>query len=192
MVVPDKKRLLYISWLTLFGMSAMGILLIFFVQKQDVAVALLGRERYYLQVVSGLFFGSLSALLGVLLIRGKNFKGVRSFLEDMIGDMNLSVTQIVVYSACLSIGEEMLFRAGIQPIINIWPAAFLFVLLHGYINPANLNLTVYGFFLVLIGAGFGYLFKFLGLFSSVTAHFIYDVSMFCVLKYAYQRRAVMK
>ncbi|MFN8297906.1 MAG: CPBP family intramembrane glutamic endopeptidase [Chitinophagales bacterium] len=192
MVVPDKKRLLYISWLTLFGMSAMGILLIYFVQKQDVEIVLAGRKSYYTQVLSGLFFGSLASLLGVILIRGKHFKGVRSFLEDMIGDMNPSLTQIIVYAGCLSVGEEMLFRAGIQPIINIWPAAFLFVLLHGYINPANLNLTIYGFFLVLIGAGLGYLFRYLGLFSAITAHFVYDVTMFCVLKYAYQRRAVIR
>ena len=40
------------------------------------------------------------------------------------------------------------------------------------------------FFLIVICSGFGYLFNFFGLASSCTAHFVYDVAMFGVLKYA--------
>lgn len=198
MVVPDKKRLLYLSWLTLFGMSAIGILIIHYWQQRSVQAVLLGREpffveighkKYFLQVVAGLFFGSLSSLLAIFLINGKFFSSVRKFFEHLIGDMNPSLAEIVFYSFCAAVGEEVLFRAGLQPIINIWPAAIVFVLLHGYITPYNINLTFYGVFLVVICAGFGYLFKFFGLFSSITAHFLYDVAMFSLLKYSYQKKA---
>ena len=184
MVVPDKKRLQYLSWLTLLGMSALGILLIHYVQHRDVSDTLtIGRKNYYLQSISGLFFGSLAALLAVALINGKRFKSVRSFFEELMHDMAPSVTNIVFYSLCASVGEEVLFRAGVQPLIGIWPAAILFVLLHGYINPMNLSLSIYGVFLIIICSGFGYLFKFFGLGSCVVAHFVYDVAMFSVLKY---------
>lgn len=185
MVVPDKKRLNYFSWLTLFGMSAIGFMLITYLQRADVQTICMGRKSLFLQITAGLFFGSLSSLLAVVLLNGKYFKSVRHFFEHLMQDINPSVTNIVFYSLCASIGEEILFRAGVQPLIGIWPAAFLFVLLHGYINPANLHLTVYGFFLVVICTGFGYLFKFFGLTASILAHFIYDVSMFSVLKYSY-------
>lgn len=186
MVVPDKKRLNYFSWLTLFGMSAIGFMLITYIQKADVQTLCMGRKSLFLQITAGLFFGSLASLLAVVLLNGKYFNTVRSFFEHLMRDINPSVSNIVFYSVCASVGEEVLFRAGIQPLIGIWPAAFLFVLLHGYINPANLHLSVYGFFLVVICAGFGYLFKFFGLTGSIIAHFIYDVSMFSVLKYSYQ------
>lgn len=192
MVIPDKRRLRYLSWLTLFGMSAIGIVLISYLQKREVQPVLLGGRRYYLQMLTGLFFGSLSALLALLLIRGKNFRGVRTFFEDLIGDINPSFFNILFYSFCASVGEEILFRAGVQPLIGIWPASLLFVLLHGYLNPYNINLTIYGVFLIVICAGFGYLFKFFGLTSSMIAHFIYDISMFCVLKYAYEKRTVAR
>ncbi len=187
MVVPDKKRLYYLSWLTLGGMSAIGIVLIHYLQKRDVSDTLTGGKNYYLQVIAGLFFGSLSALLAVALINGKRFKSVRTFFEELLQDINPSFVNILFYSFCAGVGEEILFRAGIQPLIGIWPAAMLFVFLHGYINPAKINLTIYGAFLIVICAGFGYLFKFFGLLSSVIAHFIYDVSMFCVLKYSIRR-----
>lgn len=192
MVIPDKRRLLYLSWLTLFGMSAIGILLISFFQNREVQPVLLGGKRPYLQFLTGLFFGSLAALLGLILIRGKNFRSVRTFFEDLIGDINPSFLNILVYSLCASVGEEVLFRAGVQPLIGIWPAAIIFVLLHGYINPYNISLSIYGFFLVVICAGFGYLFKFFGLTSSIIAHFIYDISVFCVLKYAYKKRVAVR
>lgn len=187
MVVPDKKRLQYLSWLTLLGMSAIGVLLINYLQNRVAEQVLVGGKAYYIQGLSGVFFGSLSALLAVALINGKRFKSVRVFFQHLMQDMNPSLVNILFYSFCASVGEEILFRAGIQPIIGIWPAAILFVLLHGYINPANINLTIYGSVLIIICAGFGYLFRYFGLLSAVTAHFVYDVAMFTVLKYAYQK-----
>lgn len=188
MVIPDKKRLQYLSWLTLLGMSAIGVLLISYLQQREVEPVLLGGKPYYLQILVGLFFGSLSALLAVALLNEKRFNGVRSFFEELMQEINPSLFNIVLYSLCASVGEEILFRAGIQPLIGIWPAAVLFVFLHGYIHPANMNLSIYGFFLIIICAGFGYAFKFFGLTSSVVAHFVYDVAMFCVLKYSYRKR----
>jgi CAAX protease family protein len=184
MVVPDKKRLQYFSWLTLLGMSAIGILLITYLQKKDVQQVLLGGKPYYAQVLTGFSFGTLSSLLAIVLIRGKKFKSVRSFFENLMRELNPSFLNILFYSFCAGIGEEVLFRAGLQPLIGIWPTSVLFVLLHGYITPANINLSIYGFFLIVICSGFGYLFNFLGLTSSCTAHFVYDVAMFGVLKYA--------
>jgi hypothetical protein len=184
MAVPNKTRLQYLSWLTLFGMSAIGVLLINYFQTKPAEEVLLGGKPYYFQVLMGIFFGSFSALLGALLIRGKHFKGVRTFFEAMIGDINPSFAQILFYSFCAGVGEEVLFRAGVQPIIGIWPTALLFVLLHGYINPSQLSVTIYGLFLVIICAGFGYLFKYFGLISAILAHIVYDIAMFSLLKYA--------
>jgi hypothetical protein len=186
MVIPDKKRLQYFSWLTLLGMSAMGILLINFVQKRGVQSVLLGGKPYYLQIIAGLFFGSISGILALLLVRGKKFKSLRSFFETLMLELNPSFLNILFYSFCAGVGEEVLFRAGIQPLIGIWPASMLFVFLHGYINPSNISLSIYGLFLIIICSGFGYLFKFFGLTSVISAHFVYDVAMFSALRYAHR------
>lgn len=188
MVVPGKKRLFYLSWLTLFGMSAMGVLLIIYVQKKDVSETLLGNKSPYLQTAAGIFFGSLSSLLAIALVNGRRFRAVRTFFEEMIHEIDPPFLHIVFYSVCAGIGEEILFRAGIQPLVGIWPTAFIFVLLHGYIHPYNLNLSIYGLFLVVISAGFGYLFKYFGLTAAVLSHIIYDITMFTVLKAAGKRQ----
>jgi hypothetical protein len=188
-LLPDKKRLFYLSWLTLGGMSAIGILLINYLQHRDVSDTLTGGPKnYYLQTVTGLFFGSLAALLGLAFINVKRFKNVRTFFEGLVGEINPSLLHIFFYSFCAGVGEEILFRAGVQPLIGIWPAAMLFVFLHGYLNPTNMNMTIYGTFLIIVSAGFGYLFKYFGLLSSVIAHIIYDIAIFSVLKYSGRRR----
>ncbi|MBP7388889.1 MAG: CPBP family intramembrane metalloprotease [Chitinophagales bacterium] len=201
MIAPDNKRLQYLSWLTLFGMSAIGVLLIEYFQERSIKSVLLGYEPYYhhvghkkyfLQAAAGLFYGSFAAVLAVILIQIKRFRNVRIFFEETIGDINPSLLNILFYSFCASVGEEVLFRAGIQPIVGIWPAAIVFVLLHGYINPSNLNLSIYGLFLIVVCAGFGYLFRYFGLLAAVTAHLIYDVTMFCALKYAYKKGKIQQ
>ena len=186
MVIPGKKRLFYLSVLTLFGMSAIGMLLIHYAQDKGITATLLGGRAYYLQMLAGLFFGSLAALLALLLIKGKRFKSVRTLFENLLHEINPTVANVLFYSFCASVGEEVLFRAGVQPLIGIWPTAFLFIFLHGYINPYNMNLTIYGVLLIVICAGFGYLFKFFGLAASALAHFVYDVAMFSLLKYSYE------
>ncbi len=170
-------------------MSAIGVLLINYLQERGVRNVLLGGKKYYLQVLVGLFFGSLSALLAVALLNDRRFRGVRSFFEELMQEINPSLFEIIFYSFCAAVGEEVLFRAGLQPLLGIWPVAVLFVFLHGYIHPAKISLTIYGLFLIIISAGFGYMFKFFGLASSVVAHFVYDVAMFSVLKFSYRTRA---
>lgn len=169
-------------------MGGLGYLLITYVQKKDINLILTGGKRLYIQLLIGVFYGTFSSLLAVALIKSKQFVNTRLFFENFVHQIKPSFLSILFYSICAGIGEEILFRAGVQPIIGLWPAAIVFVLLHGYINPYNINLTLYGIFLVAIAAGFGYLFKFFGLISSVVAHIVYDVSMFSLLKYSVQPR----
>lgn len=166
--------------------GAPDIKMISYRAPKEVLTVLTGGKSQYVQLLIGLFFGSFSALLAVLLVHSPKFKDTRHFFEQLIGQMNPSIINIVFFSFCAGVGEELLFRGGIQPLIGIWWTSVIFVLLHGYIHPSNLNLTVYGLFLVIICSGFGYLFKFFGLTSAVVAHFIYDVSMFAVLKYSFR------
>ncbi len=184
MKAPIKTRIFYLSCITLFGMGAVGILLIKFLQKQDPYTVLSGEKDYGRQIISGLVYGLIVSGWAIALLYNPWFKGIRSFFTKLVQDIQPTFLNILFYSFCAGVGEEILFRAGIQPLIGIWPASLLFVFFHGYINPTNMNLTVYGIFLVVVCSGFGYLFKFFGIGSSITAHFVYDVAMFSLLRYS--------
>ena len=60
----------------------------------------------------------------------------------------------------------------------------IFIVLHGYLNPNDLELSLYGIVMVGVSAGIGYLLVVWGIYASITAHFIFDLIMFLYLKYA--------
>lgn len=186
-MVATRHKLFYLSLLTLIGMSLVGVLIVVFLQGEAWQYIFLQGKPLFIQILTGIFYGSLSSLLAIALVNAKGFIGIKDFFTTLIAQINPTLAHIIFYSFCAGVGEEILFRGGIQPLVGIWPAAIIFVLLHGYINPANFSLSLYGLFLIVICAGFGYLYKLFGMFSAITAHFVYDVAIFSILKYATRR-----
>ena len=86
-------------------------------------------------------------------------------------------------SFAAGVGEEILFRGAIQPFIGVWPTAIGFVAIHGYLNPMNLKMSIYGILMVVVSAGIGYLFKYEGLYAAITAHFLIDLVLFIKFRY---------
>lgn len=92
--------------------------------------------------------------------------------------MELKVHHGIFLSFCAAVGEELLFRAGIQPLFGPFITAILFVGLHGYLNPFNIRFSVYGLivlpFILLISYGLAPF----GLLFCIGAHFSYDAILF--------------
>jgi membrane protease YdiL (CAAX protease family) len=52
---------------------------------------------------------------------------------------------IAVLAVTSAVGEELLFRGALQPLIGFWPTAILFGLLHGGGAPRLLAWTIFAF-----------------------------------------------
>ena len=68
----------------------------------------------------------------------------------------------------------MFFRGAIQPLAGIWVTSFLFVLLHGYINPRNWPLTIYGLYMVAVIGVLGIFTEHFGIITAITGHIMID------------------
>jgi len=75
------------------------------------------------------------------------------------------------------VGEEILFRGAFQPLFGLWIVAIVFVAIHGYLNLFDWKISIYGLYMVLVAAGFGYLFSGFGIIAASSAHFAFDVIM---------------
>ncbi len=128
-------------------------------------------------------FGIVAALAALVLVKSYWFKASRIYFTGLIASLNPTFVHVIFYSFCAGVGEEILFRGAIQPHIGIWWTSVLFIFLHGYLNPFNLPITLYGIFMVLISSGLGYLFELYGIYAAMIAHFIFDVVMFSFLKW---------
>ena len=176
----NKNQLTFLSIFTLFGFSGIGYFILSFSDTYDYA-AIFVAESPYLDVVYGLVGGSVLAGLGLLVLQIPALKKVGEFYQQIFTKIHLTWPDILFYSFCAGVGEEILFRGAIQPFLGIWVTALLFVLLHGYISLKDMPKSLYGFFLVFVAAAFGYAFELISIYTAMAAHFVYDVIMFSYL-----------
>jgi membrane protease YdiL (CAAX protease family) len=106
------------------------------------------------------------------------FDKIPTKIDKIIGELNLKIYQGIFLSLCAGVGEELLFRAGVQHYMGWCITAILFVALHGYLNPFNWRFSVYGLivlpFILLISLAY---YQF-GLWFCIASHFSYDAVLF--------------
>lgn len=138
---------------------------------------------YWQQILLGTGFGLIASILAWRIIQSTILKEVRKFFVKLLKPFGFRFGDILFISFSAGIGEELLFRASIQPLLGIWFTAFLFVLLHGYLSVWNWQLSIYGAFMVIVAAGFGYLFRYTGILSAIMAHAVIDIALLWVINH---------
>lgn len=132
-------------------------------------------------IVYGLEFGILYAFFALVILKAPVFKTIPLGIEQVVKNLNLNYFDALFLSLCAGIGEELLFRAGVQTFLGVWITSFIFVAIHGYFSLKNLKLSLYGLvvfpFIVLIGFGFEHF----GLWFCIAAHFSYDFVLFVTM-----------
>ncbi|EMY82470.1 abortive infection bacteriophage resistance protein, Abi superfamily [Psychroflexus gondwanensis ACAM 44] len=180
-MVVTKKAMLAMSIFTLFGFSGIAYFILSFSDEVDY-FEMFNYDHLATSISIGLGFGAVAAIIGVLLLKLPVLRETSTFYAKLFKGVDLQWTDIVFYSLCAGVGEEILFRGALQPLMGLWWAAILFVVLHGYISTKDWKKSIYGVFLILISAGFGYLTRYFDIFSAMAAHFIFDVIMFIKLR----------
>ncbi len=65
----------------------------------------------------GLEFGIIYAFIAYLLMNARIFDKVSTRIDKLISSLKLKLWQGMFLSRCAGVGEELLFRAGIQPFL---------------------------------------------------------------------------
>ncbi len=179
-----KQRAVLIAGLvTLFGFGGAGILLMFFVQNRTpVDIFFPGRFSVFQEICIGLLYGLIASLIVLFLLKRKMLDNARYYFARILKDYRVNNTSVILLSFCAGVGEELFFRGALQFWLGIWLTSFIFILLHGYLNPKDLPLFIYGMILLLVSSGFGYLMAFAGIISAMAAHFLIDVVLISYLK----------
>jgi CAAX protease family protein len=171
---------------TLFGFSIVGLLIIETFHDFSIWQVIAFGSPWPYQILRGLVFGTIAAACMIWMIGTPLLVEARNFFSELISDANLKMPDLLFLSLAAGIGEEILFRAALQPFLGIWLTALIFVALHGYLNPMNLQMSIYGVLMVIISAGLGYLFEYIGIFAAMSAHFIIDLILFIYFKFYVQ------
>ena len=151
---------------TIIGLSLAGILIIVFFQDRSLSEALCNGLKWHWQILIGLAFGIGIGGIGSIAVNHSVFDEVRFFFNDLFKESDVKLIDIIFISVAAGVGEEILFRAGIQYFLGVWLTSFLFILLHGYMKNSKPWFLI-SMIMVVISSGLGYLYEFVGLLSAM-------------------------
>lgn len=178
----SKKIIYLLGIVTLLGFPILGMLILWFFSSINPIQVLDLCSIFKPSIFLGLFIGVVFAKISLILFNTSFFKEELSGQMKMILDLKLNFWDKIFLSFCAGFGEEILFRSSIQHYLGIWLTTFIFIAIHGYLNPKNWKISLYGLYLfpviLIMGAGFSTL----GLWFSIAMHFSYDLILFMSIK----------
>lgn len=178
---PKRWMLPALALFTLLGMGGIGALLIVFVQDRSLVAAIQGLLGTAPQLGIGLATGLAMAWGGWLIIRQPMLGPVLDRYASLVGPLMPVAWQQVLVSVCAGAGEELLFRGAVQHWLGIPLTAVLFVALHGYLDPRNPRLSLYGLYLTGWMLLFGWFAEHHGLLAPMLAHAVFDLVLIRML-----------
>lgn len=187
----NRKTFFILALVTLIGFSIIGFVIIGLFQARSIESVFSQGAPWPYQLFRGAVFGTIAVLTLLWIIRHPIMDTSRDFFTKLVHDADLRVVDILFLSFAAGVGEEILFRAGIQellttgndPTTGIWVTAVIFVGLHGYLNPFDWRMSIYGVLMVVVSAGLGYLYFYIGIYAAMTAHFLIDAVLFSRFRY---------
>ena len=173
-----RNQIILFGWITLLLFPLPGFYLQYFFNELSFVDFISLSDFKPVPIVYGLQFGVVYAFIAYLFMKAPFFDKVPVKVNKLVQNMKLSVVDGLFLSLCAGVGEELLFRQGIQSFTGVLITSILFVALHGYLNPFNLRFSVYGLivlpFILLISYGLDAF----GIWFCIAAHFAYDAVLF--------------
>ncbi len=126
----------------------------------------------------GLGFGIGYALIVIFILSKPYFDEMPLKTTRLLKGTKLYWIDALFLSLCAGIGEEYLFRLGIQYYLGPLVTSIIFIALHGYFNLKNMITLSYGLLLLPFILGIAYGLNYFGFWFCVSAHFAYNLILF--------------
>ncbi len=144
-----------------------------------LAAVLIEGQPTAAQIGWGVAFGlAISVPSTVVVVFVPLFSSLRRQLLDLVSRLDLDALNPLWISLSAGIGEELLFRGALQPILGIWWASFIFTLAHfrsGEFYSMNWQKLIYAASVFIAGLFLGYVFLEIGLIAAIVTHTIVNV-----------------
>ena len=176
-----KTRLYLVGLITLVIFPVPTILWSIFVDQIPLNVLFQLNNFELIPVAYGIEIGFCYAILASTLLKAPVFDRIPLPLESALKTLNINYIDAIFLSICAGVGEELLFRSGIQSYLGILGTAICFVAVHGYFSIRKPLKSLYGLivlpFALILGLGFQHF----GLWFAISAHAMYDCVLFAEL-----------
>jgi uncharacterized protein len=177
----SKRGIYILGIITLLIFPIPAFLYLYFFEDYSLEEFIRWNEIWKPETVLGMNLGIVYAFFALVFMGAPVFEKLPNRVEMLVKNMRLNAWDALFLSICAGVGEELLFRAGMQSIFGPWITSVFFVAIHGYLNPMNWRMSLYGLiilpFIFLISFGYNTF----GQWFSIGAHFSYDFVLFMAL-----------
>jgi hypothetical protein len=179
------RKIVTLGLFTIIGFPLAAFVINYFFSSKSFWDIFISKQGILKELIMGMCLGILSGLFAWRIIKLKILQPVREKYQDVIGSLRMNIGTIVMVSICAGVGEEILFRGILQSYFGIWITAVGFVAIHGYLNPLDWRISIYGAYMTAAIIAIGYLDQLYGLTSAMLAHTIIDIILFVKLTQEY-------
>ena len=175
--------------LTCVGFSLIALLIIFVAQREPLSV-FRGPMTLGEQLLAGLGLSALAAVASYVSFRLTAKSEATANTVKAYGRLDLSGLNPVWISLAAAIGEELLFRAALQPLLGVWGTSVIFLLTHTPVYQfRRLNLATLVQAAGVFGASvaLGFIYQYVGLLAAMMVHTALDVIGLYVVRNALRR-----
>lgn len=173
--------------LTLLVFGAGGIALITLVQQRDLWSVLFGSGDILVQVGLGLATGLIIGLSARVIIRRPFMQDLDAQFAERLGPRVSRFSDRLFLSVCAGVGEELFFRGALQHWLGVLMTGVLFVAIHGYLDPHDRRMMIYGLYMTAAMVVLGLIADRYGLLAPMIAHTLIDIVLFGQLVRTYRR-----
>lgn len=179
----NKKTLYLLGLVTLLLFPIPTFLGLYWMEDMSPATIFEFDRLTFGNVGLGLLLGVLYAIVALGFMQAEVFQNMPTRVEQLVRNMQLNVLDCVFLSLCAGVGEELLFRSGVQFYLGPWITSFIFVAIHGYLNPMNWRMSLYGLIVLPFILLISFALPVWGLWFCISAHFSYDLVLFLVMTF---------
>ena len=185
------RKIVTLGLYTIIGFPLAAFVINYFFSSKSFWDIFFSEQGILKELIIGMCLGILSGLFAWRIIKLKILQPVREKYQNVIGSLRMNIGTIVMVSICAGVGEEILFRGILQSYFGIWVTAVGFVAIHGYLNPFDWRISIYGAYMTAAIIAIGYLNQLYGLTSAMIAHTIIDIILFVKLTREYPNNRLL-
>jgi membrane protease YdiL (CAAX protease family) len=170
-----KKKLYLLGMLTLIGFPLLSFIIHLLTSETSFYVLFYSVQNIYLELIIGSIVGWSIASIGWEIMLSNFMKEELVKYLNLFSYRSLNLPVIIFISLSAGIGEEIFFRGILQPFLGVIITGIFFVAIHGYINPKNWRISIYGLYMTIGIILIGFLSERVGLITAIVSHAIIDL-----------------
>lgn len=167
----------------LFCVLAVAITAVF--NRRPYIAALLAGQPLYRQAIFGLVIGALYWMASAIGFKYMAKHQATQSTVESYARLDLRGWNPLWIALAAGVGEELLFRGALQPLLGVWTTSGIFVLAHTrayQLNTLNARVFFQSFGIFSVSVAFGFLAIYVGLLAAIIVHVSMDVVGLCVVR----------